>query len=113
VPVLEKDVDGPSSLPLRLDGEVPNHLYPKIKITMEMAQERPDLKAMVGYELTVVRAKRLANGRIGFYWELTATRASPCSRSPPYTASAVGTRARVRFRRQSLSRGKVVSTDPP
>src|SRR5207249_10583037 len=24
VPVIEKDVDGPSSLPLRLDGEVPN-----------------------------------------------------------------------------------------
>jgi predicted AAA+ superfamily ATPase len=24
VPILEKDVDGPSSLPLRLDGEVPN-----------------------------------------------------------------------------------------
>ena len=24
VPVIEKDVDGPNSLPLRLDGEVPN-----------------------------------------------------------------------------------------
>ena len=24
VPIIEKDVDGPSSLPLRLDGEVPN-----------------------------------------------------------------------------------------
>jgi predicted AAA+ superfamily ATPase len=24
VPVLEKDVDGPNSLPLRIDGEVPN-----------------------------------------------------------------------------------------
>ena len=57
MPVLEKDVDGPSSLPLRLDGEVPNHLYPKIKITMEMAQERPDLKAMVGYELHSRSAK--------------------------------------------------------
>lgn len=30
------------------------HLYPKIKITAEMAQERPDLKALVGQELTVI-----------------------------------------------------------
>ncbi len=30
------------------------HLYPKIKITHEMAQERPDLKALVGQELTVI-----------------------------------------------------------
>lgn len=30
------------------------HLYPKIKITAEMAQERPDLERYVGQELTVI-----------------------------------------------------------
>lgn len=30
------------------------HLYPKVKITPEMAQERPDLKPLVGQELTVI-----------------------------------------------------------
>src|SRR5688572_4130995 len=30
------------------------HLYPKVKITAEMAQERPDLKPLVGRELTVI-----------------------------------------------------------
>jgi len=30
------------------------HLYPKIEITKEMANERPDLKALVGKELTVI-----------------------------------------------------------
>jgi putative DNA methylase len=30
------------------------HLYPKIKITEEMAKERPDLEAYVGRELTVI-----------------------------------------------------------
>lgn len=30
------------------------HLYPKVKITPEMAQDRPDLKPLVGQELTVI-----------------------------------------------------------
>ena len=30
------------------------HLYPKIEITREMAQERPDLKPLVGQKLTVI-----------------------------------------------------------
>ena len=30
------------------------HLYPKVKITQEMAKERPDLKGYVGRELTVI-----------------------------------------------------------
>jgi len=30
------------------------HLYPKVKITSEMAEERPDLKPLVGQELTVI-----------------------------------------------------------
>jgi len=30
------------------------HLYPKIEITAEMAQERPDLKPLVGQKLTVI-----------------------------------------------------------
>ena len=30
------------------------HLYPKIEITAEMAQERPDLKPLVGRKLTVI-----------------------------------------------------------
>src|SRR5207249_331948 len=30
------------------------HLYPKVEITAEMAQERPDLKPLVGHKLTVV-----------------------------------------------------------
>src|SRR5690606_16474709 len=30
------------------------HLYPKIEITAEMAQERPDLRPLVGEKLTVV-----------------------------------------------------------
>ena len=30
------------------------HLYPKIEVTMEMAQERPDLKPYVGRKLTVI-----------------------------------------------------------
>src|SRR5712692_8207049 len=30
------------------------HLYPKIEITAEMAQERPDLKPLVGHKLTVI-----------------------------------------------------------
>jgi putative DNA methylase len=30
------------------------HLYPKVKVTGEMAAERPDLKAMVGRDLTVI-----------------------------------------------------------
>ena len=30
------------------------HLYPKIEITPEMAQERPDLKSLVGQKLTVI-----------------------------------------------------------
>lgn len=30
------------------------HLYPKVKITAEMAKERPDLEPLVGQELTVV-----------------------------------------------------------
>lgn len=30
------------------------HLYPKVKITAEMAAERPDLKGLVGQELTVI-----------------------------------------------------------
>ncbi|KZK16922.1 DUF1156 domain-containing protein [Meiothermus taiwanensis] len=30
------------------------HLYPKVKITPEMAQNRPDLKPLVGQELTVI-----------------------------------------------------------
>lgn len=30
------------------------HLYPKVKITPEMAEERPDLKEYVGQELTVI-----------------------------------------------------------
>ena len=30
------------------------HLYPKIEITAEMARERPDLKPLVGEELTVI-----------------------------------------------------------
>jgi putative DNA methylase len=31
-----------------------SHLYPKIEITAEMAQERPDLKNLVGQKLTVI-----------------------------------------------------------
>ena len=30
------------------------HLYPKIEVTPEMAQERPDLKPYVGRKLTVI-----------------------------------------------------------
>ncbi len=30
------------------------HLYPKVKVTAEMAAERPDLKGLVGQELTVI-----------------------------------------------------------
>lgn len=30
------------------------HLYPKVKITSEMAEERPDLQPLVGQELTVI-----------------------------------------------------------
>ena len=30
------------------------HLYPKVEVTMEMAQERPDLKPLVGRNLTVI-----------------------------------------------------------
>ena len=30
------------------------HLYPKVKVTAEMAQDRPDLKAYIGQELTVI-----------------------------------------------------------
>jgi putative DNA methylase len=30
------------------------HLYPKVKVTPEMAAERPDLKAFIGEELTVI-----------------------------------------------------------
>jgi putative DNA methylase len=30
------------------------HLYPKIEVTTEMAQERPDLKPLVGHQLTVI-----------------------------------------------------------
>jgi putative DNA methylase len=30
------------------------HLYPKVEVTAEMAQERPDLKAYVGEQLTVI-----------------------------------------------------------
>jgi putative DNA methylase len=30
------------------------HLYPKIEITAAMAQERPDLKPLVGQKLTVI-----------------------------------------------------------
>ena len=30
------------------------HLYPKIEVTAEMAQERPDLKPYVGRKLTVI-----------------------------------------------------------
>jgi len=30
------------------------HLYPKIEVTAEMAQERPDLKPLVGQQLTVI-----------------------------------------------------------
>ena len=30
------------------------HLYPKVEITEEMAQERPDLKPLVGQKLTVI-----------------------------------------------------------
>ena len=30
------------------------HLYPKVKITAEMAKDRPDLKEYVGEELTVI-----------------------------------------------------------
>ncbi|GAA6736835.1 DUF1156 domain-containing protein [Thermus oshimai] len=30
------------------------HLYPKVKVTPEMAQDRPDLKPLVGQELTVI-----------------------------------------------------------
>jgi len=30
------------------------HLYPQVEITAEMAQERPDLKALVGQKLTVI-----------------------------------------------------------
>jgi putative DNA methylase len=30
------------------------HLYPKVEVTMEMAQERPDLKKYVGQKLTVI-----------------------------------------------------------
>ena len=30
------------------------HLYPKIEVTMEMAQERPDLKPYVGRKLTII-----------------------------------------------------------
>ncbi|MFZ3255225.1 MAG: DUF1156 domain-containing protein, partial [Syntrophales bacterium] len=30
------------------------HLYPKVEITAEMAQERPDLKTLVGQKLTVI-----------------------------------------------------------
>jgi putative DNA methylase len=31
------------------------HLYPKIEVTAAMAQERPDLKPLVGKALTVIR----------------------------------------------------------
>ena len=30
------------------------HLYPKVKVTAEMAKDRPDLKAYIGQELTVI-----------------------------------------------------------
>jgi putative DNA methylase len=30
------------------------HLYPKVEITAEMAKERPDLKPLVGQQLTVI-----------------------------------------------------------
>jgi putative DNA methylase len=30
------------------------HLYPEVEITVEMAQERPDLKPLVGRKLTVI-----------------------------------------------------------
>jgi putative DNA methylase len=30
------------------------HLYPKVKVTAEMAKERPDLKGLVGLDLTVI-----------------------------------------------------------
>lgn len=30
------------------------HLYPKVEVTAEMAKERPDLKPLVGCELTVI-----------------------------------------------------------
>ena len=30
------------------------HLYPKVKVTPEMAEDRPDLEPYVGQELTVI-----------------------------------------------------------
>jgi putative DNA methylase len=45
------------------------HLYPKVKVSAEMAQQRPDLKEYVGHELTVIA------------WQWARTVASP---SPVY-----------------------------
>ena len=38
----------------RRGGEAHRHLYPKVEITAEMAEERPDLKPLVGHKLTVI-----------------------------------------------------------
>ena len=44
------------------------HLYPKIEVTAEMAQERPDLKPYVGRKLTV----------IAWLWARTVKEPQPC-----------------------------------
>lgn len=49
------------------------HLYPKVKITAEMAQDRPDLKPYVGQELTV----------IAWLWARTVASPNPACHGAP------------------------------
>jgi putative DNA methylase len=48
-------------------GEAHRHLYPRVEVTAEMAQDRPDLKPLVGQKLTV----------IAWLWERTVTSPNP------------------------------------
>lgn len=54
------------------------HLYPKVKLTSEMAKDRPDLKEYVGEELTV----------IAWLWSRTVTCSNPACAMPVPLARA-------------------------
>ena len=60
------------------------HLYPKVKITAEMAKDRPDLKEYIGEELTV----------IAWLWARTVTCPNPACRMriPPVRSFALATK---------------------
>jgi putative DNA methylase len=56
------------------------HLYPKVEVTAEMAEERPDLKPLVGQKLTV----------IAWLWSRTVRCPNPaCTREMPLLSSLV------------------------